>query len=262
MRAAKKLNNKISPRGKMKVMPRKVLADKTNQEGRKRLKKMPLDEKTMTRRSRRVPANENNQQDMGKESLVNSNEIDKKISISKEENVKKEAIEENLKEEMMEVNEEINEETKEEVKEEEEKKWDPLDGLSEYEKIRLENIRQVSTYCTCHAYWVSFDFTHFRTWSAFWSPANNCFLKTQREALFAELQLSEAKAAATPPRASALPGSQRRSAPSRRGLQTPKREKEEENLPRRQSSRLKEGVYEIQRYADSKCSIEIRSKQC
>ena len=80
-------------------------------------------------------------------------------------------------------------------------------------------------------------------------------LKTQREALFAELEFAEAKAAATPLRAAASSGTRtQRSAPSRRGLQTPKREKEEELLPRRQSSRLKEGVYEIQRYADSKCS--------
>ena len=88
----------------------------------------------------------------------------------------------------------------------------------------------------------------------FLSTYQRFFLKTQREALFAELELSEAKAAATPPRTSVLPGT-RRSAPSRRGLQTPKREKEEELLPRRQSRRLKEGVYEIQRCAaDSKCS--------
>ena len=57
----------------------------------------------------------------------------------------KEAIEETPKEEVMEVAEEILEETKEVFKEVE-KNWDLLDGLSEYEKIRLENIRQVSTF--------------------------------------------------------------------------------------------------------------------
>ena len=73
-------------------------------------------------------------------------------------------------------------------------------------------------------------------------------LKTQREALFAELEFADAKAAATPPRTAASSGTRtQRSAPSRRGLQMPKKEKEE-LLPRRQSSRLKEGVYEIQRY--------------
>merc|ERR1712088_1097792 len=62
---------------------------------------------------------------------------------------------------------EVKEEVKVEVIEEpktlklEDEKWDPLAGLSDYEKIRLENIRQ-------------------------------------REALFAELELAEAKAAVTP----------------------------------------------------------------
>ena len=78
------------------------------------------------------------------------------------------------------------------------------------------------------------------------------FLKPQREALFAELQLEEAKVAATPPRAALVSTRTQRSAPSRRGLQMPKREKEE-ILPRRQSTRLKEGfVNEIQRCGNSK----------
>ena len=169
MRAAKRLNNRISPRAKMKEMPRKVLADKTNQQGRKileeKLKKIQsLDEGTMTRRSKRVLllSNETNQQVMDKQSLDSSKEIEGKIctkrkenavepikdlemeNVKKEESVKKEVLEEKLKEEVMEVTEEITEETKEVFKKEE-KKWDPLDRLSEYEKIRLENIRQVST---------------------------------------------------------------------------------------------------------------------
>ena len=78
------------------------------------------------------------------------------------------------------------------------------------------------------------------------------FLKPQREALFAELQLEEAKVAATPPRAALVSTRTQRSAPSRRGLQMPKREREE-ILPRRQSTRLKEGfVNEIQRCGNSK----------
>ena len=170
MRAAKRLSNRISPRAKMKEMPRKVLADKTNQQGRKileeKLKKIQsLDEGTMTRRSKRVLllSNETNQQVMDKQSLDSSKEIEGKIctkrkenavepikdlemeNVKKEESVKKEVLEEKLKEEVMEVTEEITEETKEVFKKEE-KKWDPLDRLSEYEKIRLENIRQVSTF--------------------------------------------------------------------------------------------------------------------
>ena len=58
--------------------------------------------------------------------------------------------------------------------------------------------------------------------------------------------------AATPPRAALVSTRTQRSAPSRRGLQMPKREKEE-ILPRRQSTRLKEGfVNEIQRCGNSK----------
>merc|ERR1719490_290402 len=204
------------------------------------VKKIPLDERTSTRRSRRVLSNENNQEGVDKPSFlegklgiqrkgktIEENDVD----ISGLENTNKwdcvkKDIEKDLRGEAIDkFTEEIKEETKE-VKMEEEKKWDPLSGLSEYEKIRLENIRQ-------------------------------------REALFAELEFAEAKAAATPLRAAASSGTRpQRSAPSRRGLQTPKREKEEELLlPRRQSTRLKEGVYEIQRYNPGVDSVEVKPKK-
>merc|ERR1712156_1213569 len=77
-------------------------------------------------------------------------------------------------------------------------------GLSEYELIRLENIRQ-------------------------------------REALFSELNLDAAKVEASPRIERTV------SAPSRRGLQSEKKEKEV--LPRRASTRLAGGsVKEIERY--------------
>ena len=162
MKAVKRLDKRISHRAKMKEMltkvppkegkiskrNRRVFADKTNQQSQEKLeeevKKIPLDE----RRSRRVLEGKKNMQRRRK-TLESPKDLDlfKLENTNKEESVKKEFIGD-LKEEMMdEVTEEITEETKE-VKREEGKKWDPLDGLSEYEKIRLENIRQVST-CKC-----------------------------------------------------------------------------------------------------------------
>jgi len=96
-------------------------------------------------------------------------------------------------------------EVKPEIKVKEEKKYVKTNpGLSEYELIRLENIRQ-------------------------------------REALFAELNLDAAKVEASPRFERTV------SAPSRRGLQSEKREKEV--LPRRASTRLAGGsVKEIERY--------------
>merc|ERR1719189_1365436 len=166
---------------------------------------MHQDEKTKLRRPRWMLADKTNLQAVDKQSKDKEIEEKKNVQVfaQNDESVKKEA--EDQKEEM--VDEAIEDETKEveetelEAKQEKVDKWDPLDGLSEYEKIRLENIRQ-------------------------------------REALFAELQLEEAKVAATPPRAALVSTRTQRSAPSRRGLQMPKREKEE-ILPRRQSSRLR-----------------------
>jgi len=96
-------------------------------------------------------------------------------------------------------------EVKPEIKVKEEKKYVKTNpGLSEYELIRLENIRQ-------------------------------------REALFAELNLDAAKVEASPRIERTV------SAPSRRGLQSEKKEKEV--LPRRASTRLAGGsVKEIERY--------------
>ena len=163
MKAVKRLDKRTSHRAKMKEMltkvppkegkiskrNRRVLADKTNQQSQEKLeeeeKKIPLDE----RRSRRVLEGKKNMQRKGK-TLESPKDLDlfRLENTNKEESVKKEVIGD-LKEEMMdEVTEEITEETNEVKKEEEGKKWDPLDGLSEYEKIRLENIRQVST-CKC-----------------------------------------------------------------------------------------------------------------
>jgi len=96
-------------------------------------------------------------------------------------------------------------EVKPEIKVKEEKKYvNTNPGLSEYELIRLENIRQ-------------------------------------REALFAELNLDAAKVEASPRIERTV------SAPSRRGLQSEKKEKEV--LPRRASTRLTGGsVTEIERW--------------
>merc|ERR1712156_1101989 len=95
-------------------------------------------------------------------------------------------------------------EVKPEIKVKEEKYVKTNPGLSEYELIRLENIRQ-------------------------------------REALFAELNLDAAKVEASPRIERTV------SAPSRRGLQSEKKEKEV--LPRRASTRLAGGsVKEIERY--------------
>ena len=172
MKAVKRLDKRISHRAKMKEMltkvppkegkiskrNRRVFADKTNQQSQEKLeeeeKKIPLDK----RRSRRVLEGKKNTQRKEK-TLESPKDLDlsKLENTNKEESVKQEVIGD-LKEEMMdEVTEEITEETKE-VKREEGKKWDPLDGLSEYEKIRLENIRQVNT-CTCHEYNVSMSYS-------------------------------------------------------------------------------------------------------
>ena len=174
MKTRTRRDNRISERAKMKEVltkvpakegkvskrNRRVFADKTNQQGREKLeeevKKIPLDERTMTRRSRRVLSNKNNQEGVdflegklgiqrkGKPIEENDVDISGLENTNKWDCVKKD-IEKDLKGEAIDkVTEEIKEETKE-VKMEEEKKWDPLSGLSEYEKIRLENIRQVTT---------------------------------------------------------------------------------------------------------------------
>ena len=155
----KEMLTKVPPKeGKISKRNRRVFADKTNQQSQEEVKKIPLDESAMARRSRRVLEGKKNMQRKGK-TLESPKYLDlsKLENTNKEESVKNEVIGD-LKEEMMdEVTEEITEETKE-VKREEDKKWDPLDGLSEYEKIRLENIRQVST-CTCHEYNVSMSYS-------------------------------------------------------------------------------------------------------
>ena len=166
MKAVKRLDKRTSHRAKMKEMltkvppkegkiskrNRRVFADKTNQQSQEKLeeeaKKMLLDERTMARRSRGLLEEKINMQRKGK-TLQSPKDLDlfRLENTNKKESLKKEFIGD-LKEEMMdEVTEEITEETKE-VNREEDKKWDLLDGLSEYEKIRLENIRQVST-CKC-----------------------------------------------------------------------------------------------------------------
>ena len=181
MKAVKRQDSRVSHRTKLKEMltkvpakegkvskrTRRVFADKTNQHEQEKLeekaKKIHPDERTMTRKSRRALANETNEQGSDEQSSLEgktSMQRKKKAIESKDvdmlgqENTNKGEhvnvdIEENLKEEVMEeVTEEITEETKD-VKMEQEKKWDPLSGLSEYEKIRLENIRQVT------AFWLS-----------------------------------------------------------------------------------------------------------
>ena len=168
LKTVKRLNNRVGHQVKMKEMPtkvpqniervsrqnRRVFVDQTNQGRQRKLveKKMPQDEKTKLRRPRWVLADKTNLQAMmDKQSLDKDKEIEGKKNVQvfaqNDESVKKEA--EDQKEEM--VDEAIEDETKEveetelEAKQEKVDKWDPLDGLSEYEKIRLENIRQVST---------------------------------------------------------------------------------------------------------------------
>jgi len=228
MGAVRRQSARISDNVKIKKTPLKVqdkkastsrrgrsaLADKTNQQEPKKVKEQVLDERTSKRRSKRTFEGE-----------VDHQREEKKGK-------KTEEVEEEGSTEQKAINDILEGEVKEEVKVEvieepkamkrEDKKWDPLAGLSDYEKIRLENIRQ-------------------------------------REALFAELELAEAKAAVTP-LSSTLPARTHRSAPSRRGLPTPKREKEE-LLPRRHSSRLKEGVNEIRRFNAGVDDIEGKPKK-
>ena len=167
LKTVKRLNNRVGHQVKMKEMPtkvpqniervsrqnRRVFVDQTNQGRQRKLveKKMPQDEKTKLRRPRWVLADKTNLQAMDKQSLDKDKEIEGKKNVQvfaqNDESVKKEA--EDQKDEM--VDEATEDETKDleetelEVKQEKKDKWDPLDGLSEYEKIRLENIRQVST---------------------------------------------------------------------------------------------------------------------
>merc|ERR1719220_1931328 len=185
---------------------RSALADKTNQQEPEKVKEQVLDKRTFE--------GEVDQQSEEKKEKKTEEDEDKD---STEEKATNDILEGEVKEE---VKVEVIEEPK--AMKQEDKKWDPLARFSDYEKIRLENIRQ-------------------------------------REALFAELELAEAKAAVTP-LSSTLPGRTHRSAPSRRGLQTPKREKEE-LLPRRHSSRLKEGVNEIRRYNAGVDDVEGKPKK-
>ena len=168
LKTVKRLNNRVGHQVKMKEMPtkvpqniervsrqnRRVFVDQTNQGRQRKLveEKMPQDEKTKLRRPRWVLADKTNLQAMmDKQSLDKDKEIEGKKNVQvfaqNDESVKKEA--EDQKDEM--VDEATEDETKDleetelEVKQEKKDKWDPLDGLSEYEKIRLENIRQVST---------------------------------------------------------------------------------------------------------------------
>ena len=114
---------------------RSALADKTNQQEPEKVKEQLLDERTSKRRSKRTFEGEVDQQ------------REEKKEKKTEEDEEEDSTEEKATNDILEG--EVKEEVKVEVIEEpktlklEDKKWDPLAGLSDYEKIRLENIRQV-----------------------------------------------------------------------------------------------------------------------
>ena len=111
------------------------MADKTNNQEPKKVRDQLLDERTSKRRSKRTFEGEVDQQsEEKKETKAEENEE----GDSTEEKAKNDILEGEVKEE---VKVEVIEEPK--VMKQEDKKWDPLAGLSDYEKIRLENIRQV-----------------------------------------------------------------------------------------------------------------------
>ena len=111
------------------------MADKTNNQEPKKVKDQLLDERTSERRSKRTFAGEVDQQ--SKEKKEKKTEEDEEGD-STEEKATNDILEGEVKEE---VKVEVIEEPK--AMKLEDKKWDPLAGLSDYEKIRLENIRQV-----------------------------------------------------------------------------------------------------------------------
>ena len=146
MGAVRRQSARISDNVKIKKTPLKVqdkkgstsrrgrsaLADKTNQQEPEKVKEQLLDERTSKRRSKRTFEGEVDQQrEEKKEKKTEENEEDDSTATNN-------ILEKEIKEE---VKVEVIEEPK--VMKQENKKWDPLAGLSDYEKIRLENIRQV-----------------------------------------------------------------------------------------------------------------------
>ena len=148
MGAVRRQSARISDNVKIKKTPLKVqdkkgstsrrgrsaLADKTNQQEPEKVKEQVLVERTSKRRSKRTFEGEVDQQrEEKKEPKTEEDEED-----STEEKATNDILEGEVKEE---VKVEVIEEPK--AMKHEGKKWDPLAGLSDYEKIRLENIRQV-----------------------------------------------------------------------------------------------------------------------
>ena len=148
MGAVRRQSARISDNVKIKKTPLKVqdkkgstsrrgrsaLADKTNQQEPEKVKHQVLDERT-SRRSKITSEGEVDQQREEKKEKKTEEDEDED---STEEKATNDILEGEVKEE---VKVEVIEEPKAIKKED--KKWDPLAGLSDYEKIRLENIRQV-----------------------------------------------------------------------------------------------------------------------
>ena len=114
---------------------RRALADKTNQQEPEKVKEQVLVERISKRRSKRTFEGEVDQQREEKKEKKTEEDEDED---STEEKATNDILEGEVKEE---VKVEVIEEPK--AMKQEDKKWDPLAGLSDYEKIRLENIRQV-----------------------------------------------------------------------------------------------------------------------
>ena len=147
MGAVRRQSARISDNVKIKKTPLKVqdkkgstsrrgrsaLADKTNQQEPEKVRDQLLDERTSKRRSKRTF----------------EGEVDHQREEKKEKKTEEDEDEDSTEEKANILEGEVKEEVKVEVIEEpkamkqEDKKWDPLAGLSDYEKIRLENIRQV-----------------------------------------------------------------------------------------------------------------------
>ena len=147
MGAVRRQSARISDNVKIKKTPLKVqdkkgstsrrgrsaLADKTNQQEPEKVKEQVLDERTSKRSKRTFEGEVDQQREEKKEKKTEKDEED-----STEEKATNYMLEGEMKEE---VKVEVIEEPK--AMKQEDKKWDPLAGLSDYEKIRLENIRQV-----------------------------------------------------------------------------------------------------------------------